>query len=53
MAKKVDEVNQRILAMLEERRLRRQTNLGGITLAQQILRKNGSKLPGLRKLPRI
>lgn len=54
---KVDEVNQRILDMLEERKLRRQG--GGVSLVQQILAENkkirvkGTKLPKPPKLPTV
>ena len=47
---KVDEVNQRILDMLKERRDRRQT--GDLPLVDRILRKNGTKPPKSR-IPKI
>ena len=60
MPKKVDEVNQRILEMLEEKRNRRRGNLEDLPLVdkildenKKILRKNGSKLPKLPKPPKV
>ena len=46
MAKKVEEVNKRMLAMLSEKRVRRQ--LGNIPLVEKILNKN--RPPPLPKL---
>lgn len=51
MPSNVDETNQRILDMLEEKRKRRQG--GDIPLVEQILGKNGSKPPKLPKLPKV
>ena len=56
MHKHVDEANQRILDMLEEKRKRRQGNLGDLPLVDKILGENkkigvkGIKLP---KLPKV
>ena len=53
MSNHVDEANQRILEMLEQKSLRRQGRLGETSLVQQILRRNSSNLPKLPKLPKV